>query len=430
MIQNPPSMQEDRTFTIATDENIVRLIQQARQRIVFIAPGISEAVAKALGARLKEEGDLSITVILDADPEVCRLGLGSLEGLTLLKGYSDQSCFALRCQPGVRIGVLIADDKTLVYSPTPLLVEAGSTSVEKPNAIMLTGADVKHIAAAAGAEQDSMPLSSEIGKQALTPKEIQAVEEDVKRNPPKPFDLARQANVFSSKLQYVEFEVSNYKISRKQAIIPTYLMGLNTKDLKWRNTVQVLDKESATVKFGEGPDAIAVNPEYIEDRRKEIEKKFLYTIPGMGKVLFKHQQTEFEQKVDELEFLLDSYFVALKKQLISRLSEIAKEISKQLFPKVKANPPETYLEFSKEITDNDIQQFLEFDILQALDSSQILQQPKIRKVYKDISYQSFMNNDFLKSLRTELRRKHVPEWQIKSIFKESLVVLEKGKSLF
>ncbi|HSA45384.1 MAG TPA: hypothetical protein P5552_02495 [Candidatus Competibacteraceae bacterium] len=423
-------MPEERTFTVATDEALANLIQQARQRIVFIAPGISEAVAKALGVRLNEEDALSITVILDADPEVCRLGLGSLEGLTLLKGYSDQSCFALRCQPGVRIGVLIADDKTLIYSPTPLLVEAGSTSVEKPNAIMLTGADVKNIAVAAGADQASTPLSSEIGKQALTPKEIQVVEEDVKRNPPKPFDLARQANVFSSKLQYVEFEVNNYKISRKQAIIPTYLMGLDTQDLKWKNTVQVLDKESVTVMLGEEPDTIAVNPEYIEDRRKEIDKKFLYTIPNMGKVIFKSQQSEFEQELDKLGLLLDSYFIALQEQLKSRLSDIAKEISKQLFPKVKASPPESYLEFSKQITDADIQQFLEFDILQALDSSQILQQPKIRKVYKDISYQSFMNNDFLESLRTELRRKHVPEWQIKNIFKESLAVLEKGKSLF
>ena len=250
---------------------------------------------------------------------------------------------------------------------------------------MLTGADVKNIAVAAGVDQASTPLSSEIGKQALTPKEIQVVEEDVKRNPPKPFDLARQANVFSSKLQYVEFEVNNYKISRKQAIIPTYLMGLDTQDLKWKNTVQVLDKESVTVMLGEEPDTIAVNPEYIEDRRKEIDKKFLYTIPNMGKVIFKNQQSEFEKELDNFGLLLDSYFIALQEQLKSRLLDIAKEISKQLFPKLKANPPESYLKFSKEITDADIQQFLEFDILQALDSSQILQQPKIRKVYKDIS---------------------------------------------
>ena len=73
------------------DENIIRLIQQAQQRIVFIAPGISGAVAKALGERLHEQGQMSFTVILDADHEVCRLGLGSLEGLTLLKGY----CFSV-----------------------------------------------------------------------------------------------------------------------------------------------------------------------------------------------------------------------------------------------------------------------------------------------------------------------------------------------
>lgn len=175
---------------------------------------------------------------------------------------------------------------------------------------------------------------------------------------------------------------------------------------------------------------IAVSPEYIEDRRKEIEKKFLYTIPKNGKVLFKNQQSQFEKEVAKLEDLLDLYFKALQKQLESKLSDIAKDIAKQLFPKVKASPPQSYLKFSEKITDADVQQFLEFDILEALHSSQILQQPKVSKVYKDISYQSFMNNDFLESLRTELRRKYVPEWQIKNIFKESLAALEKGKSLF
>jgi hypothetical protein len=37
-------MPEERTFTVATDEALANLIQQARQRIVFIAPGISETI--------------------------------------------------------------------------------------------------------------------------------------------------------------------------------------------------------------------------------------------------------------------------------------------------------------------------------------------------------------------------------------------------
>ncbi len=55
----------------------------------------------------------------------------------------------LRCQSGVRIGLVISDDTTLVYSPVPQLIEAGSNSVEKPNAIMFSGAATERLATAA-----------------------------------------------------------------------------------------------------------------------------------------------------------------------------------------------------------------------------------------------------------------------------------------
>jgi hypothetical protein len=59
--------------------------------------------------------------------------------------------FDLREQPGVRIGVVISDDRTMVYAPVSRNVEAGSTTDEKPNAIMLNGSATENLAAAAGA---------------------------------------------------------------------------------------------------------------------------------------------------------------------------------------------------------------------------------------------------------------------------------------
>ena len=73
----------ERTFGVATDEAIISLINAAHDRVVFIGPGLSESVASAIGARMEspESPKLSITVILDSDPEVFRLGLGTIEGL-------------------------------------------------------------------------------------------------------------------------------------------------------------------------------------------------------------------------------------------------------------------------------------------------------------------------------------------------------------
>jgi hypothetical protein len=45
--------------------------------------------------------------------------------------------FDLRQQPGVRIGVIVADGATMIYAPISKNIEAGSTSREHPNAIML-----------------------------------------------------------------------------------------------------------------------------------------------------------------------------------------------------------------------------------------------------------------------------------------------------
>src|SRR5258708_7236152 len=96
---------------------------------------------------------LSLTVILDADAEVYRMGYGDPEALEIIRKASKEAMFDLREQPGVRIGVVISDDRTMVYAPVSRNVEAGSTTEEKPNAIMLEGRSTETLAGAAGAAE-------------------------------------------------------------------------------------------------------------------------------------------------------------------------------------------------------------------------------------------------------------------------------------
>jgi hypothetical protein len=88
---------------------------------------------------------------LDHDPEVYRLGFGTEAALDRLRSAAEQNLFDLRVQYGVRIGVVIADDLTMIFAPVPLLIEAGSTSVEKPNAIIFSRGEADRLAEAAGA---------------------------------------------------------------------------------------------------------------------------------------------------------------------------------------------------------------------------------------------------------------------------------------
>jgi hypothetical protein len=127
----------DKVFTVVNDEVLVSTIKAAKRNIVYVAPGISESVAVELGRRFAELSKLSITIILDVDSEVYRMGYGDPDGLKLIKQLSDQYSFELRHQPGIRIGVLISDELTLIYSPTPQLIEAGSKQPDKQGEIAL-----------------------------------------------------------------------------------------------------------------------------------------------------------------------------------------------------------------------------------------------------------------------------------------------------
>lgn len=64
-------------------------ISCARRRLVFIAPGLSESVAKAIIKKWHELGRDAVHVVLDPDPEVCRLGLGDLSALLKLYKLPD-----------------------------------------------------------------------------------------------------------------------------------------------------------------------------------------------------------------------------------------------------------------------------------------------------------------------------------------------------
>ena len=108
-----------RTFAVASDEALVGLISRARSRLVVIAPALTKPVADAVSRRLDDLGQLSVTVILDADPEVYRLGFGDQEALDAIRAASAKNLFDLREQPGVRIGVVISDTTTMIYSRIP-----------------------------------------------------------------------------------------------------------------------------------------------------------------------------------------------------------------------------------------------------------------------------------------------------------------------
>lgn len=242
-------MNETRTFTSADDQRLITLIDAARQRLVFAAPGVTAAVAKALSRRIAaEDAPPQLAVVFDVDPEVCRLGYGTLDGLENVMHALEARELRLQTSQGLRVGLLISDEQTLIYSPTPLLLEGGSNAPEKPNAILLQPDAVESIANACGLASDEHPeLQQEIGFDYLDRSKLAEVKKDLDANPPKEFDLARLERVFNYELQFVDFAVENYKLNSKRISLEAGWLGLSDRELKdrFRNTFKLFQGDES-----------------------------------------------------------------------------------------------------------------------------------------------------------------------------------------
>ena len=209
-------MTMSRTFTTSSDDRLIALIEGAKDRLAIIAPGLTTPVARALTGRMGELSTLSLTVILDADAEVYRMGYGDVEALEIIREASCKQSFDLREQPGVRIGVVVSDDRTMVYAPVSRNVEAGSTTEEKPNAIMLHGGATEKLAEATGMAEGEM----EVGVTGMDPDRVAEMSADLKTNPPHPFDLTRKLKVFVTEVQFIELRMPNATFSSRKIKLP------------------------------------------------------------------------------------------------------------------------------------------------------------------------------------------------------------------
>ena len=289
-----------RLFTVASDEALIAMISSAAERLVIVAPGLSRNVAMALAERLKDGTTLpEFSVTLDTDPEICRLGYGALEALDLLRPALASQGHPLQTQAGVRIGLIVADGDVLVFSPTPKLIEAGSISDEKPNAIRITRAGPEELAFACGArDTDVLGLTQEVGLKAVTEEALAQARADLDENPPRKFDLVRLERVFNYKLEFVEFSIEGCRLNTRVVSLPPEILGLAEKDLqeRLRNTFRIFEGGADFIFEIDNPDDSQhkINSQKNTFREaKELRRK-LKSLGSYGNLILKRHKPPFE----------------------------------------------------------------------------------------------------------------------------------------
>jgi hypothetical protein len=416
----------ERTFAVASDQVLVGLIRDAKRRLVVVAPALSKDVAEAIVARLPDLGRLDITVILDADPEVYRLGFGEVEALEALRKASAAEHLGLREQPGVRIGVMIADDAMMIYAPVSKNIEAGSTSVEKPNAIMLDGGAARIAASVEGAD--------EIGKAALQPASVEKMQADLKANPPKSFDIARKLNVFTSKVQYVEFEAKNYRLAKRQIPLPLELVDVTDDKLKARMNSRIaapVEEVPLEITFGpaDASETLAVDQTWLDNEKARIERDYTFPIPRFGRVILYKDKERFAKDANRFVRIVEAYQKALKAHMDKSRDNFTKQIVEEYRPRWRRQPSEYFKRWDLEPSAKNIEDRLTKLANDVFARAIAFQAPEVRVVFKNVSFENIQDENFLKPLKGIMEKRDVPASVINSLFTFGAAAPETGSSL-
>jgi hypothetical protein len=392
-----------KSVTTVDDNYLVTAFGAARRRIVLMAPGVSGRVAEGLAQAWERLGGNAVSVILDVDPEICRLGYGDEKGLTTLQGIATKLGQTLCHEPGTRIGLLIVDDRTVVYSPTPLLIEAQPNSSAgpevgslfpgrpRPNAVVL-GEPPAELASELGAGPEGAESRS-LGLDSVQAADMEALKDDLTNNPPLKFDVARYERVFNARIEFVELEVLGCSVSRHTASIPSDLMGLadNSEAAnRLRSTFKVIGENDTVDAAGE------LSEKTLKDERKRIADEYLISLPNYGTVILRKNRPDFEREIEELKKKVTAFGEGLKTRLSKLIDTNAAKLVEALLPKVAKARPTRWKKFvGSSPTEQQCRVQLEQDIRGALGSAEaLIKEMKVSLLFKGVTYQTLTDPDF------------------------------------
>ncbi len=117
-------MNNDTLFCHLSSDRIADLIRPAGGLVCYAGPGIQMEPAKAMVEVANRIGPELVTVSLDFDERVMRMGYGDVEAVRMLRDAN----IVINNASGLRSALIIVDGEGYTFTPTPLYLEAESGS--------------------------------------------------------------------------------------------------------------------------------------------------------------------------------------------------------------------------------------------------------------------------------------------------------------
>ena len=409
-------------FCHLSTKGLARMMEEARELVCYSAPGIEREPAEALVRLSQRLAPEKLIVCIDCDERVLRMGYGDLEAVKLLR----EAGIEVNHFPKLRSAMCIVDEEGYSFTPTARYLEA-ELGVESCNAIRLSPGQVsealkefhefmrsktatvsgnippQEVILIAGSElEEALPVpeapSSEatVSLTAVDERQLGKIAHSFQMAPPVQFDLARQVRVYESYIQYVELKLTGASFQRQRISIPDSLQQLGKgKDLDGRlkTTFALIEKESN------------LSSHELEKELVEIRKIFTRSLGKYeGSVLLKCWKRDIEERLDALREKLKNHKEAVKKGLEESIGKAVDQVSEYYLPIVKADTPDKLKGgFLKgDISDEGMLNWIKSEVKKKCPNvKQIVDSMRLEVHYKDITYETLKNPEFIKKIRKE-----------------------------
>lgn len=392
-------------FTAMSDYKAADLIAAAKRRAILAAPMLREKTAQALVAARAQLGSDSVRIVVDCDEEVFRLGYGDIRTFQLLR---DAGC-VVQQSAGLRIGVLVCDDRAWIFAPTALYVQAEVHSNETPNAVELRAADVERIVWRLSPEQREAEIRNpthpelredlhaaelEIGHEPVTDEAVEQTARALEIAPPIPFDVARQVRVFTPYIQYVDIQLTGCAIQRRRVEIPKSIRGVGAAaeiEGRLKTTFDLIEKSSE------------VSSQELERELNEIRDDLTRPLgKPWGRVMLRAVRPRFDQRIGEFRKNLEAHKKRVEGDLAKHLNESRKQVIEYFLPLVKKSPPDALVGqlMTQHPTNEDLRAWLEDELKRVFPPPEdVLKDMKLEVHYRDVTYETLNENGFADALK-------------------------------
>ena len=380
---------------------IAKDIRGAERLVCYAAPGVQQEPANAMADVAKRIGPELVTVCVDFDERVMRMGFGDLGAPKILRAAG----IVVRSTPGLRTGLVIVDDDGYIFTPTALYLELDERSTDAPNALRLSPAQVTEALARLSPAAKAMAMvlakspeererirnqAVEVPSVEIAETKFAAVEQRLKEAPPVQFDMARQVRVFEPYLQYVDLRLTGAAIQRHRVAIPKIIQNLGGDagvQTRLKTTFDLIERESE------------LSSKPLEDELNEIKKNFTPSLgKDHGRVLLKAQKTLLEKRLAEFQNKLKKFQEGVQANLQKHLDGSREEIVEYYLPRVLESPPDAFSGqlLTDKPTQDDARKWLRRQLNDVFPTAEeLIRKMELHKTYKDVTFETLNREDFL-----------------------------------